>query len=87
METKSWNLTLYPMLWIRDILVRDPDPRIHSTGFRIRIFFRQWLKRYQQNIVFFKVFWLLLFEGTFTSAFIDKKSKGWKDPDPGGPKT
>ncbi len=37
--------------------------------------FRQQLTRYQQKISFFNVFFCLLFEGTFASASINKKSK------------
>jgi hypothetical protein len=37
--------------------------------------FRQWLSRCQQKIMFFSSFCLILFEGTFTSFFKDKKVK------------
>ncbi len=36
--------------------------------------FRHWPSRSQQKSIFYKFFWLLLFEGTFTSFFKHKKS-------------
>jgi hypothetical protein len=62
---------LLPVLWIRDILVRihwltdadpglDPDPAFFVSG----------LQDVDKNILFFfKVFCLLLFDGTITSVF------------------
>ncbi len=56
----------------------DPDPRIRTTGFRIRsllLFFRGWQDSNKTKFFVLKVFCLLLFEGTFTSVFKYKKSK------------
>jgi hypothetical protein len=51
----------------------DPDPHLWSVSASCS--FRQWPTRCQQKIIFFpKCFCLLLFEGTVTSFFTDKKS-------------
>ena len=65
------------VLWIRDMLVRIRIRWSMSLTYGSgSCFFRQWLTRCQQKIIFFaKFFCLLLFECTFTSVFIDKKSK------------
>ncbi len=57
----------------------DSDPRIQAltngSGFG-SCYFRHWPSRCQQKNKFFKKFFcLILFEGTFTSFFKDKKSK------------
>ncbi len=60
----------------------DLDPRIHASDKWIRIrggsgscYFRHWPTRCQQKQICSKKFFcLLLFEGTFTSFFKDKKS-------------
>ncbi len=53
-----------PCFWLM-----DPDPGSGSC------YFRHWPTRCQQIIFNKKLFCLLLFEGTFTSFFKDKKSK------------
>ncbi len=66
----------------------DPDPRIHASDWWIRIrfldpgsgscYFRHWPSRCQKKTIYLSQFFLLtvlLFEGTFTSFFKDKKSK------------
>ncbi len=63
-----------PWLLVR-IRIRGFVPLTYGSG---SCSFCQWLTRYQQEIsFFFKVFLLItvLFEGTSTSVFIDKKSK------------
>ncbi len=82
--------------------LESADPRIRTLPLTYgygsgSCFFRQWLTKCQQKTIFFsKYFCLLLFEGTFTSVFIGKKSKRsnkiveisynfvcwWKDRDP-----
>jgi hypothetical protein len=57
----------------------DPDPRIRTTDFRIRIllFSSMAFKMPTKNRFVYLSFFLLirvLFEGTFTSVFKDKKS-------------
>ncbi len=59
------------LLWIR-IWIRGSMPLTNGSG---SCYFRHWSSRCQQKIVFFKFSCLLLFEGTFTSFFKDKKSK------------
>ncbi len=68
-----------PVLRIDDILVwfqiriRGSMPLTNGSGFGSRsYYFRHWPSRGQQKTYFLKV---LLFEGTFTSVFKDKKSK------------
>ncbi len=65
------------MLRIHDILVRvrirGSIPMTNGYG---SCYFHQWPSRSQQKIIFFSTFsCLLLFEGTFTSFFKDKKSQ------------
>jgi hypothetical protein len=69
---------LCSVLWIREILVR-----IHTTDLRIRIRIRFRIMLFSfvadkmptKRKFFSKFFCLLLFDGTFTSVFIDTKSK------------
>jgi hypothetical protein len=72
------------MLRIHDILRVDPDPRIHASDKWIRIRTRDPdpdifvidLQDASKKLIFeHNFFCLLLFEGTFTSFFKDKKSK------------
>jgi hypothetical protein len=49
----------------------DPDPRVRTTDLRIRIL----LFSSVSFKMLIKVFFFLLFEGTFTSFFKDKKSQ------------
>jgi hypothetical protein len=52
-------ISLKPVLWIRDILLRI---RIRTTDLRIRIlFFRQWLTKSQQKISLFSKFFCYYF--------------------------
>jgi hypothetical protein len=61
----------------------DPDPRIHASNKWIRIWIRIRIllfssltsRRHQKLIYLKRVFCILLFKGTFTSFFKDKKSK------------
>ncbi len=55
-----------PRLWLM-----DPDPDADPGPAIISSLTFKMLKK----LIFFKVFCLLLFEGTFTSVFKDKKSK------------
>ncbi len=66
-----------PVLRIHDIFVwiRIRIPLTNGSG-RGSCYFRHWPSRCQQKTNFKKkFFYLLLFEGTFTSFFKDKKSK------------
>jgi hypothetical protein len=69
------------VLRIRVILVRidpDPDPRICTTDpdRALYVFGLQDANKNKWFLkLFFKVFCLLIFEGTFTSVFNDKKSQ------------
>jgi hypothetical protein len=57
----------------------DPDPRIRISDWWIRIrillFSSVTFKMATKTKFIFKALWLLLYEGTFTSFFKDKKSK------------
>ncbi len=57
------------LVWIR---IRGSVPLTYGSG---SYFLRKRLTRCQQKKFFSQRFWLLLFEGTFTSVFIAKKSK------------
>jgi hypothetical protein len=48
-----------PVLWIRDILGMDPDPRISTTDFRIRILFFS-LGTSKPNYFYFLLSFLLI---------------------------
>ncbi len=69
---------IVPVLRIHDILVwiriRGSTPLTNGSG---SFYFHHWPSRCQQKIFFFKqvFFCILLFKGTFTSFFKDKKSK------------
>ncbi len=76
------------MLWIRDILVRirirgSVLPLTNGSGSGSgswSCYFRLWPSRRQQKTILFLSFsvYYLLFEGTFTSFFWDKKSWSYK---------
>jgi hypothetical protein len=61
----------------RGIFVTDPDPRFRTTDFRISILLFSSVAGIGKIPLFFfqSFFCLLLIDGTFTSDFIDKKSK------------
>ncbi len=66
-----------PVLRIHDILgwirIRGSMPLTNGSG---SCYFHHWPSRCQQKLIFLHNFFcLLLFEGTFTSFFEDKKSK------------
>ncbi len=81
----SWDIAVKPylastaqaVLRIRDILVRIricgsvPLTNVSLSGFCC---FFHWPSRHQQKTIFSRLFFLLLFEGTFTSFFKDKMS-------------
>jgi hypothetical protein len=66
------------LVWIR-MWIRGSMPLTNGSGSGcgyVSCYFCQWPSRGQRKLILFKKFFcLLLFEGTFTSLFKDKKSK------------
>jgi hypothetical protein len=72
---------LVPVLWIHDILlrIRICGSVLLTFGFWFGsgscFFYSGWQDANPKKVLYFKVFWLLLFKGTFTSVFKAKKAK------------
>ncbi len=74
-QQKAWFPSVFRihdiLVWIR---IRGYMPLTNGSG---SCYFRHWPSRCQQKLIFVrKNFCFLLFEGTFTSFFKDKKLKG-----------